>query len=70
MTVRKAYDALRQLIKNGHGDLELYGIHGASGVSYEVSIHSDVMEVDESDDAGPLCEMERGTKYAFVYLGN
>jgi hypothetical protein len=68
MLVREAYDVLRKLIKEGHGSLELFGCHGSSGVSYDISIYGSVREKDKSDDIGPLDELDNGTKYVPIYL--
>lgn len=69
---------LRQLIKNLEklvqkepdiADLEVYTIHGASGVSDEIGSFQVVTKSD-SDNAGPTCDLEDGTRFIQLYIGN
>ena len=48
-------------------ELEIYGVHGASGCSYEVSYPSEHVK-SEQDDIGPLCELPNGTKVITMSL--
>ena len=68
MLVREGYDALRKLMKEGHGNVELVASHGGSGVSYEVSIGNYIREKEEHEDVGVLCEWENGRPWAPIYL--
>lgn len=68
MLVREVYDVLRNLIKEGHGDLELFGHCTSSGVSYEISIYNGITVKDESECPGPVDELDNGTKYVPIYL--
>lgn len=68
MTVNEAYENLAKLIKKGKGDLSLFGIDIASGVTYRVSIYSSSAEKDDKDTAGSLADKEDGTEYIPVYL--
>lgn len=69
MNVRKALLELQKLVVEGYGSLEVIGVHGASGVSYETgSLH--VAEKKAHDDAGPLCDEKDGYQYVCIYLGN
>lgn len=44
MKVKDAYRELGYLIRDGEGELELIGVCGSSGVSYEVSLHASIMK--------------------------
>lgn len=70
MNVKELFDVLAKAIREGHGYLPVYGVDGASGVSYEVRAHGNPHTVSSSDDAGPLCELSEGTKYIPLHLGN
>ena len=62
----KVKDLINQLMKCDP-ELAIYGIHGASGCSYEVGYAGDHIKSD-SDDIGPLCELENGTKVVTMSL--
>jgi len=66
MNVKEIITNLQKLVEQGHGDLELYAIHGASGVSYTVDIY-DSVSVKEGNVDGALDEEDDGFKYIPVY---
>jgi hypothetical protein len=69
MTVREAYDVLRQLMWDGHYDMELVAKDTRNGCSSSVSIYSgELAKVTDEDDCGTLCDREVGTEYVAVYL--
>jgi len=68
MLVRQGYDALRKLMKEGHGNLPMIAVHGGSGVSYEVDIYGHIMAKADHDDAGVLCDWENGDKYVSISI--
>lgn len=60
MTVQEIID---QLNKVEDKTLPCHGIHGASEVSYEISTYGSVVEKKEYHNAGPLSDLEDGTKF-------
>ena len=69
MTLNDFIANLQKLQAEGHGDLEVFYRHGASGDSGYLS-HAFQEEIDGTEDCGELCDMEKGEKYISVYAGN
>lgn len=67
MTVNQALEALNR-VPVEQRELELYGIHGASGMSFDVSIYGEA-ETNDYERAGPLDDLRRGAEFIPVYLG-
>ena len=65
MTGQELLNILRHLDKDAL-NLRLYGIHGASGVSYEISGGS--LSASRTDDIGPVGFLPNGTPYFGFYL--
>jgi len=64
-TLTQLIAGLVELEKAGHGDKQVFGMCGSSGVAYEVgSARID----DEEGEAGPFDL--NGAKYVSIYLGN
>ena len=70
-TLRQLITNLEQLVKKEPdiADLEVYTVHGASGVSNEIGSFR-VVTKDSFDEAGPVCELEDGEKYISLNIGN
>ena len=65
MTVAELIEQLQKLPM----DLEVITVHGSSGDSNPVgSPH--VRTIHGGECCGPLCDMEVGTKYVELYIGN
>lgn len=72
MKAKDMHVILTAILEQGNGELEVFGVVGSSGVSYEASIGSGVKEMssEECIEGGPLEELDEGTKYIQLYLGN
>lgn len=63
MTAQEIIDRLMKLSEEDR-KLEVMGICGSSGVSYEIRPSAEVSVYEPSDyDAGPICEYEEGKRY-------
>ncbi len=65
----KLYDFIGKLMKleeAGHGNLEVFYRHGASG---DCGALSSAWVTDEVDSCGPF-DLEDGEKYISIYAGN
>ena len=60
---------LQKLQAEGHGDLEVFYRHGASGDAGPLG-HARQEEIDGTEDCGELCDWEEGEKYISIYAGN
>lgn len=58
---------LQKLESEGHGDLEVFYRHGASGDCGQLS---SAHVTDRVDDCGPFDDMEEGDYYVSIYAGN
>lgn len=67
MTVDKFIGELQKLQREGHGQLEMLAVHGASGAPDPVSYPS----VAKADDLeAEILGIEEGGDYVSVYIGN
>ena len=66
MTLNKFIENLVKLQAQGHGDLEVFYRHGASGDCCELR---GAHVTDEIEDTGPF-DLEEGQNYISVYAGN
>jgi hypothetical protein len=64
MNARQLKSFCEKMIRDGHGDLEVVAMHGASGVSYPLH-QVGVSEADEYEQ-GHLCNYGIGEKYIMV----
>lgn len=70
MTLDRLIKLLRkERARIGRGDLPVYATCGSDGVSYDMGSPS-LSTKDEHDTAGAVCELEDGTQYVDVYIGN
>ena len=66
MTLDKFIEQLQKLQTQGHGDLEVFYRHGASGDCGQLSSARVTAEVE---DTGPF-DLEDGQEYVSIYAGN
>jgi len=66
MTLDKFIEQLQKLQAQGHGDLEVFYRHGASGDCGQLS---SARVTDEVEDTGPF-DLEDGQEYVSIYAGN
>ena len=66
MKLNEFVAGLQKLIDQGHGDLQVFYRHGASGDCGELS---NAYVADEVEDTGPF-DLEDGEKYISIYAGN
>jgi len=66
MKLSKFIKQLQELEAQGHGDLEVFYRHGASGDCGELS---SAHVTDEVEDTGPF-DLEDGERYVSIYAGN
>ena len=66
MTLNKFIENLVKLQAQGHGDLEVFYRHGASGDCGELR---GAHVTDEVEDTGPF-DLKDGQNYISVYAGN
>lgn len=69
MTLNEFVAQLVKLQSEGHGNLEVFYRHGASGDTGYLG-HAFAEEVDGSEDCGELCDWTVGEKYISIYAGN
>jgi hypothetical protein len=69
MKLDKFIENLTKLQAAGHGDLEVFYVHGASGDSGYLG-HPSVNVIDGSELCGALVDWTVGEKYISVYAGN
>lgn len=67
-TLTELISALQKLAAEGHGDLPVYATHGASGASDPVG--SPDIQKTTGAELGELCELDVGTPYVDIYIGN
>jgi len=65
MTGRQALENLKK-VPEDKLDLPLIGIHGSSGVSYEIDVYADVHKAADRN-AGVLCDMT-GKEYLWCSI--
>lgn len=69
MTLNNLISRLQDLQAQGHGNLDVFYRHGASGDSGPLG-HPSQEEIDGSEDCGDLVDMDIGEKYISIYAGN
>jgi hypothetical protein len=70
MQLAKLIERLQKLEEEHGGDLEVFAIHGASGVSQALSNPYFADDGPSRTDGGPLCEYEAGRGFIWIYEGN
>lgn len=68
MTLDKFILNLQKLQAEGHGNLEVFYRHGASGDCGQLSSARVTDEID--DDTGPFDYVDEGESYISIYAGN
>jgi len=69
MKLNEFITRLQELQYAGHGDLEVFYCHGASGSTGYLGSPS-LGTIDGTEDCGELCDWTVGEKYISVYAGN
>jgi hypothetical protein len=67
-TVREAYENLRKLVAEGHGEVILMCSDG-QGNTEEGAISATISEVTGKEQGGEIVDMEVGTKYVALHFG-
>lgn len=70
MKVKDLERVVAKLMLRGKGDLELIYTDTRNGDTGSVSIYNSTDRVDEGNEMGILCTMDRGTEYIPVYTGH
>ena len=68
MTVKEAFNNLKKLVDEGHGDVVLMGFNG-QGDSADGAVGDEVEKVTGEETMGEILDMEVGTEYVSVYMG-
>jgi len=68
MILNELIKHLQTLVDKGHGELEVYVTHGASGACDPVG-YPFVKQVDNYE-LGEVAELEAGTEYIDIYIGH